>query len=219
MYNAAVWLSNVRETTGQEIDVDWQPFSLAQVNSDKGEDFKYWEQPGALDGSDPTLLAHKAGLAAKRQGKEAFESFFLVLLRARHEDKADLNDMAVIEAAVAKAGLDMAQFREDLVDPELLKIIGESHTKAVEEYGAFGVPTFIFPSGNTAFLKMFIPPPEESAEIYESVTRVMSDAKYVWRGQASGPALASRGHLGAWAFRPPYHVSQPARSRSGAEFS
>ena len=186
MYNAAVWLTNVRDATGEEIEVDWQPFSLAQVNSDKGEEFKYWEQPGALDGSDPTLLAHQAGLAAKRQGKEAFESFFMVLLRARHEDRADLNDMGVIEEAVVKAGLDMARFREDLVDPELLKIIGESHTKAVEEYGAFGVPTFIFPSGNIAFLKMFIPPAEESADIYESVTRVMSDAKYV--GEVKRPS-------------------------------
>ena len=174
-----MWLTRVRETTGQEVEVDWQPFSLAQVNSDKGEDFKFWEQPGALDGSDPTLLAHQAGLAAKRQGKERFEAFFMALLRARHEDRADLNDPAVIEEAGIKAGLDIGQFKEDLVDPELLKIIGESHTKAVEEYGAFGVPTFIFPSGNVAFLKMFIPPAEEAAQVYESVTRVMSDAKYV----------------------------------------
>ena len=186
MYNAAVWLTKVRETTGQEIEVDWQPFSLAQVNSKKGEDFKYWEQPGALDGSDPTLLAHQAGLAAKRQGKEAFESFFMVLLRARHEDKVDLNDRAIIEDAAVRAGLDLARFREDLVDPELLKIIGESHTKAVEEYGAFGVPTFIFPSGNIAFLKMFIPPEEEAAEIYESVTKVMAESKYV--GEVKRPS-------------------------------
>jgi predicted DsbA family dithiol-disulfide isomerase len=179
VYNAAVWLTNVRDATGEEIEVDWQPFSLAQVNSDKGEEFKYWEQPGALDGSDPTLLAHQAGLAAKRQGKEAFESFFMVLLRARHEDRADLNDMGVIEEAVVKAGLDMARFREDLVDPELLKIIGESHTKAVEEYGAFGVPTFIFPSGNTAFLKMFIPPDEQAVEIYDTLMKAMSQFAHV----------------------------------------
>lgn len=174
-----MWLTKVREQTGQDVDVDWQPFSLSQVNSDKGEDFKYWEQPGALDGSDTTLLAHKAGLAAKRQGKEAFESFFMTLLKARHEDKKDLTDPAVIDEAVAKSGIDAGQFHEDLMDPELLKIIGESHTKAVEEYGAFGVPTFVFPSGNVAFLKMFIPPDDEAVDTYEAVTRVMSDSKYV----------------------------------------
>jgi hypothetical protein len=30
-------------TTGQSVDLDWQPFSLAQVNGDKVEDFKIWD--------------------------------------------------------------------------------------------------------------------------------------------------------------------------------
>ena len=175
MYNAAVWLAKVREASGKEIDIDWQPFSLAQVNSDKGPDFKLWEQPEHLDGSNPALLAHRAGLSAKRQGKDAFESFFITLLKARHEDKVDLNDPVVIEDAVTKAGLDMARFREDLADPDLLRELGESHTRAVEEYGAFGVPTFVFPSGNAAFLKLFIPPEEQSEEMYDSLVKVMSE--------------------------------------------
>ncbi len=179
MYTAAVWLSKVRETTCKTVEVDWQPFSLSQVNSDKGDDFKYWEQPEVIDGSDKTLLAHQAGLAAKRQGKEAFESFFMTLLRARHEDKKDLMDPAVIEEAVENSGLDGARFREDLADPDLLREIGESHTRAVEEYGAFGVPTYVFPGGNAAFLKMFVPPDEEAGEIYDMVTKVMSEAKHV----------------------------------------
>jgi predicted DsbA family dithiol-disulfide isomerase len=44
VYNAAVRLSKVRETTGQSVEVDWQPFSLAQVNRAKCEDFKACEQ-------------------------------------------------------------------------------------------------------------------------------------------------------------------------------
>ena len=175
-----MWLSQVRESTGSDIEVDWQPFSLAQVNSDnKDEGIKLWDQSGVKDGSDPTFLAHQAGLAAKRQGDEAFESFFITLLRARHEDKADLNDRAVMEEAGTKAGLDMARFREDIGDPDLLRVIAESHTKAVEEYGAFGVPTLVFDTGNVAFLKMFIPPLEEAAEIYEGLTKTMSQFAHV----------------------------------------
>ncbi len=170
-----MWLKQVRDTTGDEVNVDWQPFSLAQVNSDKGPDFKLWEQPEHLDGSNPALLAHRAGLSAKRQGNEAFESFFITLLKARHEDKVDLNDPAVIEEAVTKAGLDMARFREDLADPDLLRELGESHTRAVEEYGAFGVPTFVFPSGKAAFLKLFVPPEEQSEEMYDSLVKVMGE--------------------------------------------
>ena len=175
MYNAAVWLAKVRDISGKEIDVDWQPFFLSQVNNDEGPDFKYWEQPDALDGSDHTLLAHRSGLAAKRQGKEAFESFFITLLKARHEDKKDLTEPAVIEEAGMKAGLDMARFREDQADPDLLREIGESHTRAVENYGAFGVPTFVFPGGKSAFLKMFIPPEDQSEEVYVSLVKVMSE--------------------------------------------
>jgi predicted DsbA family dithiol-disulfide isomerase len=175
-----VWLSKVRENTGKEIEVNWQPFSLAQVNSkDKGEGFKYWEQPEILDGSDKTLLAHQAGLAAKRQGKAAFDSFFMTLLKARHEEKKDLMDPEVIQEAATKAGLDLGQFQEDLADPDLLREIAESHTRAVEESGAFGVPTYVFPNGNSAFIKMFIPPDEEAAEVYDTLTKMVSDLKHV----------------------------------------
>ena len=174
-----MWLTKVRETTGQEIDVDWQPFSLAQINSDKGDDWKVWEQPEIVDGSDKTLLAHQAGLAAKRQGKDAFESFFMSLLRARHEDKKDLADPEVIKDAATNAGIDLGQFYEDLADPQLLKDIGESHTKAVEEHGAFGVPTYVFPGGGSAFIKMFIPPDEEAGAIYDNLTTMVSSLAHV----------------------------------------
>ncbi len=179
MYNAAVWLSKVEESTGEAIKVDWQPFSLAQVNSDKDQDIKLWEQPDVLNGTDHTFLAHVSGLAAKRQGEDAFQAFFMALLRARHEDKKDLLDPAVMEQAAVAAGLDMARFSEDQADPELLKDIGESHTIAVEEHGAFGVPTFVFGEGKAAFLKMFIPPDEQAAEIYETMTKAMSQFDHV----------------------------------------
>ena len=179
MYNAAVWLAKVEESTGDTVDIDWQPFLLAQINSDEGAEYKVWEQPEIVDGSDKTLMAHQAGLAAKRQGKEAFQSFFITLLKARHEDKVDLNDPAVITEAAQSSGLDLARFREDLADPDLLKELGESHTKAVEEYGAFGVPTFVFPGGQSAFLKMFIPPDEQAAEMFESLTKTMSEFVHV----------------------------------------
>jgi predicted DsbA family dithiol-disulfide isomerase len=179
VYNAAVVLTKVRELGWQDFEVDWQPFSLAQINSDKGPEFKYWEQPGALDGSDRTLLAHRAGLAAKRQGKEAFEAFFMALLKARHEEKKDLTDPAVIEGAALVSGLDLGRFREDLADPDLLREIGESHTRAVEEVGAFGVPTFVFPGGKSAFLKMFIPPEDRVVEVFDSLVKVMGEFEHV----------------------------------------
>ena len=174
-----MWLAKVEASTGNKIEVDWQPFALAQVNADKDAELKTWEQPGVLDGTDKTFLAHMSGLAAKRQGKEAFESFFITLLKARHEGKKDLTDPEVMREAAVTAGLDVARFLEDQADPDLLRELAESHTKAVEEHGVFGVPTYVFPGGNAAFMKMFIPPDEQASEIYDTMTKVISQFEHV----------------------------------------
>ena len=179
VYNAAVWLSTVKEQLGKDIEIDWQPLSLSQINSSEEDGYKFWERPEALDGSDNTLLAHRAGLAAKRQGKEAFESFFMSLLKARHEEKKDLTDPSVIDAAVADSGIDKGRFIEDLADPDLLRELGESHTKAVEEHGAFGVPTYVFPNGHAAFIKMFVPPAEQAVGMYDNLMQMVNDFQYV----------------------------------------
>ncbi|MBM3943305.1 MAG: hypothetical protein FJ316_10370 [SAR202 cluster bacterium] len=179
MFNTAVWLSQVKESGQRDFQVDWRPFSLAQVNQGQGADFKHWEQPGALDGSDNTLLAHRAGLAAKRQGGPAFERFLLALLKARHQERRDLTDPDVMTRAAAAADLDLAQFLEDLADPALLRQIGDSHTLAVEKYGVFGVPTLLFPGGEAAFLKMFVPPAAEAAQVFDGVVALIGGMKHV----------------------------------------
>ncbi len=112
MYNAAVWLANVREVSGKDIDIDWQPFSLAQVNSDKGSDVKLWEQPEHLDGSNPALLAHRAGLSAKRQGSTAvsgvrillWQSIFSVRQWTGEEPSLESLEAAVDEILAPAAG-------------------------------------------------------------------------------------------------------------------
>jgi hypothetical protein len=53
VYNATMWLEKEKNLSGKGPNVGWQPFSLAQINSDKDEDFKYWEQPGAYAAQTP----------------------------------------------------------------------------------------------------------------------------------------------------------------------
>ena len=60
-----------------------------------------------------------------------------------------------------------------------MKQIGESHTKAVEEYGVFGVPTYVSPNGNAAFVKMFIPPDDEAAGMYDTIKTMVSDHRHI----------------------------------------
>ena len=172
-----MWLAKVKDTYGDNLQVDWKPFLLAQINSKEGPEWKAWEQPE--DSADLGLLAMRAGEAAQRQGNERFEAFQLALLKARHEDRKDLSDEGVIMEAAEAGGLDMARFREDLADKSILKDLGDSHTRAVEEYGVFGVPTFVFPDGGSAFLKTYQPPAEDAVALFENLHTLMGSLKYV----------------------------------------
>ena len=157
----------MKETYGSDLQVDWQPFALEQANSKEGPEWKAWEQPDAL-------LALRAGEAARRQGSKAFEDFHPVLLKARHEDRRDLAEEQTIMDAAKEAGLDMARFRQDLEDKSLLDYIGKSHAKAVDDFGVFGVPTFVFPNGASAFLKTYRPKDEEAVEMFDNLHLMMT---------------------------------------------
>ena len=191
-----MWWAKVRENTDHEINVALKPFSLVQVNYDNnkadGDEFKYWEQ----DDSDNALLELRAGLAAERQGQEVFDKFFIALLRARHEDRIDLTDAAAINAVAEASGVDMGRFAEDLADPDIMREIGESHTEAVEVHGAFGVPTYVYPNGNAAFVKMFIPSEAESGAIYENLTEMMADHRHVGEVKRPSPPWPYEGVRG-----------------------
>jgi hypothetical protein len=172
-----VWFAKVKETYGDNLQIDWQPFILAQANSKEGPEWKAWEQPE--DNANLGLLAMRAGEAARRQGSQAFEDFQLALLKARHEDRKDLSNPEVIMDAAQTGGLDMARFREDLADESILKDLAESHTRAVDEYGVFGVPTFIFPDGTSAFVKAYVPPEEDAVQMFEDLADVMGKWRHI----------------------------------------
>lgn len=172
-----MWLAKVKESYGDDLQVEWRPFFLAQVNSTEGPEWKAWEQ--REDSPKIGILAMKAGQAASRQGAQAFEAFHLALLRARHEDRVDLSDPKVITDTAEASGLDMARFQEDLADEDIRQELGDSHTHAVEELGVFGVPTFVFPDGAAAYLKTYQPPGEDSVEVFDSLVNVIGKWDYI----------------------------------------
>jgi predicted DsbA family dithiol-disulfide isomerase len=120
------------------------------------------------------MLALKAGLAAMRQGGEIYDKFHLALVKARHEQRKELADINVVLDCAKQAGLDIDKLQKDMKDPAILETIAESHNEGAKKYGVFGVPTFVFPNGQSAFLKMFYPDKESSVEVYESLFKLMS---------------------------------------------
>jgi len=98
VYRASVLLQNVRDSGERPIDVRWRYFSLIQVNS-KDEGWTVWD---AVDSEARGRLAFKAAEAARRQG--GFDNFHMALLRARHEQRADIDDVAVGHDYLAQFG-------------------------------------------------------------------------------------------------------------------
>ena len=176
-----MWLDKVKDAMGGEapLEVTWRPFSLAQVNQKSGDpDYRAWNEPD--ENLDQSLWGLRAGQAARRQGEDALRAFLPLLLNARHQDRADLNDAALLQRLAGEAGLDMERFTADLNDRSTLDEIAASHTHAVEELGVFGTPTFVFEGGGSAFLKLIRPQENEQAlSAFNSLLGLMRDEVFV----------------------------------------
>jgi len=170
VYRASVLLQNVRDSGERPIEVRWRYFSLIQVNS-KDEGWTIWD---ALDSEARGRLAFKAAEAARRQG--AFDDFHMALLRARHEKRVDIDDVAVVEQVAEDSGLDLDRFRTDIADPQIVSALERDHRAAVAEYGVFGTPTFVFDAGATAYVRLSEPPEaSDSVAIFDRVISIAAE--------------------------------------------
>ncbi len=169
-----------REAMGGEtpLEVAWKPFSLAQVNQQNGPDYRAWDEPD--ESLDPSLWGLRAGQAARRQGEDALRAYLPLLLKARHQDRVELNDEPLLRRLAQEAGLDAQRFDADLRDRSTLAEIAKSHAYAVEEVGVFGTPTFVFEGGGSAFLKLIRPrEPAQALSAFESLIGLMRDEAFV----------------------------------------
>ena len=173
-----MWLDRVKNAYGDDLEIIWKNFSLEQVNSKEGEDWKVWEQSDI--GERRSLMSQVAAEAARRQGPEAHQKFHLALLTARHggDGRIALNEEEPLIELAEKVGLDGGRLREDMKDPELKKIVGRDHEAATEE-GIFGTPTFVFEDGGSAYIKTFIPPVEDAVAEFEHFMAIASDRPYI----------------------------------------
>jgi predicted DsbA family dithiol-disulfide isomerase len=148
------------------------------VNTDEGPDWKLWEQ--ADDFKSRGLPAFRAGIAARNQGEDAFARFHLALLIAKHEAGQDHGRRETLLGVAEEVGLDRDRFQRDLDDRSLLARIGDDYMEGREIHGVFGTPTFVFPNGGAAYLKLRpAPPPAETLPIFEEFVRTVRDRAYL----------------------------------------
>ncbi len=161
VHAAAHWLHDLRAELGDQVQVTWRFFPLEQINAGNNDpDWRVWEQP--LDPKNRVQLGFRGAIAARRQGLDKFEAFHLAWLDARHAMQPGVRPPTVEEVA-QRIGLDMVQFERDLNDPALWATMACDFQRGVEEFGVFGTPTFVFPNGESAYLKMKPAPPKEEA--------------------------------------------------------
>ncbi|MYC07443.1 MAG: hypothetical protein F4X57_09780 [Chloroflexi bacterium] len=176
-----MWLDKVKKAYGDNLNITWKNFSLEQNahNLKEGLDsnWKVWEQEDASERR--SLVSQIAAEAARRQGEDAHAKFHLALLVARHggEGRISLSDEDAILELAESLGLDSAQMREDMKDPELRRKIGEEHEAAISE-GIFGTPTYVFENGNMAYLKAFIPDDEDAVASFEHYIALANHRNY-----------------------------------------
>ena len=122
-----------------------------------------------------------AGESVRRNEPHLFDAFHLALLAGRHggNGRIALDREAPIIELAGGVGLNVDRLARDLQDLSLLEAVGRDHTEAVEEYGAFGTPTYVFENGNAVYLKSFIPPEEESVAFFEEFVSMMGGRSYV----------------------------------------
>jgi predicted DsbA family dithiol-disulfide isomerase len=173
----AAWLRDVRSQLNGQIKVNWKFFPLEQVNSDKGEEWKIWEQP--LDHRTRGWEGFRAAVAALNQGDDAFERFHFGWFAALHETPVGVKRPTVFEVAES-VGLDAAQFEHDFSDPSLWQRIACDYESGRANHGVFGTPTIVFPDGSSAYIQTRpAPPASESIEVWSEFVELVSGRPYI----------------------------------------
>jgi predicted DsbA family dithiol-disulfide isomerase len=132
-WRTSLWLRAVRKS--RPLSITWRFFSLAK---NRDEDWV---------GGRSGLALQSLALARRRHGNDAVDELYLALGRARHDRQEDLQDPAVVDAAVAQVGLPAGLRAEAVADPSIRQEVEADHDLAKERYKAFGSPLIVLDGG------------------------------------------------------------------------
>jgi len=155
-YQTSLWIREVRERTGLEIN--WRFFSLEEVNRAEGKKHP-WEREWSYGWS---LM--RIGALLRRKGMEHLDAWYATVGRALHVNGEKPHLREVARELIAAIGLDPALVDAAIADPTTGDEVLAEHMR-VTQAGGFGVPTLFFPDGQCLFGPVLIDPPAgEAAE-------------------------------------------------------
>jgi 2-hydroxychromene-2-carboxylate isomerase len=127
------WMLEVEKV--RDVDVTWHIMSLAYLNQDKDIPEEYREFLQTAWGPVRVLMA-----AEQKYGKDVLLPLYTAMGTRIHLEKQD-KDRAMVEAALAEAGLDVA-LADAMDDSSYDAAIAESHHRGMDQVGnEVGTPT------------------------------------------------------------------------------
>lgn len=153
---------------GAPWDVNFVPFSLKQVHVEEDEP-DVWDRDDSEQVSG--LLALLAGIAVREVEPARFLDAHLELFAARHDHGDDIREEKVVQAALERAGVDVAAVFAAINDGSVRETLRKEHSTAEDDDGVFGVPTFIT-GDSTVFIRL-MNRPRDAEDAVETVERVL----------------------------------------------
>ncbi|MDP2291110.1 MAG: DsbA family protein [Actinomycetota bacterium] len=155
-YQTSLWMRDVRDQLG--LTVNWRFFSLEEINRVEGKKHP-WEREWSYGWS-----MMRIGALLRRTDMAWLDAWYARAGKALHEEGHKPHEPAVARHLLEEIGLDPALVDEAIADPTTHDEVREEHDRVVSK-GGYGVPTLIFPDGQTLFGPVLLHPPTGDAAV------------------------------------------------------
>lgn len=155
-YQTSLWMRSVRDQLG--LTVNWRFFSLEEVNRVEGKKHP-WEREWSYGWS-----MMRIGALLRRTDMAWLDAWYARAGKALHEDGHKPHEPAVARHLLEEIGLDPALVDQAIADPTTHDEVLAEHRRVIDG-GGYGVPTLIFPDGQTFFGPVLLDPPTGDAAI------------------------------------------------------
>jgi 2-hydroxychromene-2-carboxylate isomerase len=149
----------------KDLDVEWRLFSLGTINAAEGDD-----DPLLDPNAKGTTALRTLALVRREVGNDAVGRLY-ESVGTRIHDRKEPVEGPTFRAALEDAGLDLALVDRAMADDSTAADVRRDHDAAIDDVGAFGVPTIVLESGKGMFGPVLTTPPRgaDADELWERV--------------------------------------------------
>jgi hypothetical protein len=158
-------LTGLRAGAGWE--VDFVPFSLAQVHVAEGE-LDVWDRPE----EDSGLLALQVAVSVRDRLPDRFLDVHDALFALRHDHGGHLREEGALRGVLQDQGVDPDGVFEEIAGGGPLDVVRKQHEAAARDHGVWGVPTFVV-GDRAAFVRLMDRPLGDADLAIGSIGRVV----------------------------------------------